>query len=287
MKKLIYIFFVSASFAILSCDMDKNEGRFEADPSSGWVQFRDAGPETIVYGSQSQIVLPVDLKTAVNANGVDVNYTITDVVGNSTSIIAERSGILSISTTSTGEVVLTNDIVINIADTGLSSTVEFDVRLTSTSSATVDVGLSDGSKPTVIRVKICPFNVGLVYDATAIPSVIPANGFDGLEFDQTLVPVAGTTNQFTVETVWGTTFFPCFIGNCNNVAAIRKWPAIITINPDFTITVVGNDPAFPNRYPTSFGTYDPCTDTFNIPELNQAVLTSNQFTTNVTYRPAQ
>lgn len=291
MKKSIYICFLSVSFMFLSCDMnDKNEGRFEPDPNSGWVQFNtelieeDYGtPATVIYGANtSQIVLPIELNVPINAEGTDVNYTITDINGTSASIITQRSGTVNVFKNAAGEVTLDGNIVIDINDSGLDSTVEFDVTITGTNRPNVVAGLPDPSNPATIRVKVCPFNVGLTYNATAVAST----GFEGPEFVQTLVPVAGTTNQFTVETVWGTTFFPCFIGNCNNVAAIRRWPAILTINQtDFSVTVTGNDPAFPNRYPQSVGTYDPCTDTFNIPELKQAVLTSNPFTTNVTYTP--
>ncbi len=278
------------SFTFLSCDLnDKNEGRFESDPNSGWVQFDAAqiasdygSPATVIYGANtSEIVLPVELHVPINASGTDVSYTITDVNGDSSSIIPQRSGTVNIFKNDVGEVLLEGNIVIDINDSGLTSSVEFDVTLTGTNRPNVLPGLSDGSKPITVRFRICPFNVGLTYNATAVAST----GFVGPEFVQTLVPVVGTTNKFTVETVWGTTFFPCFIGNCNNVGAIRRWPAILTINDDFSVTVTGNDPAFPNRYPQSVGTYDPCTDTFNIPELKQAVLTSNPFTTNVTYTP--
>jgi len=270
---------------------DKNEGRFDdSDPNSGWVQFDGAqiaadygAPATVIYGtSVSQIVLPVEVNVPINSNGTEVSYTINDISGNSTSIIPVRSGVVSIFKNDVGEVLLRDNLVIDINNAGtLTSTAEFNITLTGTNRPNVSVGLSDASIPTVIRFRVCLFNVGLNYNATAVAST----GFAGPEFVQTLVPVVGTTNQFTVATVWGTTFFPCFIGNCNNVAAIRRWPAIFTINDNFTVTVTGNDPAFPNRYPTSLGTYDPCTDTFNIPALNQAVLTSNQFTTNVTYTP--
>ena len=282
MRKLIYICFLSFSFAILSCDLnDKNEGRFDdANPSSGWVQFRDGSPVTIIYGSQSSIVLPIDLNAPVNKDGIEVTYTITDISGSSTSLIPERTGTVEIFKNDIGEVVLTNNLVIDLPNTGLASSVIFDIELTSTSRTEVAIGLSDNSRPTTVRVQVCPVNIGTIYNATATAST----GFEGPDFVQTLVPVAGTTNKYSVDTAWGVTFFPCFIGNCASVGAIRRYPAIITVNDDYTVDVVGNDPAFPNRYPGGEGTYDPCTDSFDL-VLRQGLLTSNPFTVNVIYSP--
>lgn len=289
MKKIIYITFASLSLVLASChETDENYGRFDnADSSSGWVQFSDGSPVEFIYGSSSEVPLAVELHAPVNQDGLDVTYTITDVVGNSTSIIPQRTGSVTITADDQiGEIdgasgtqvrYMLKDLVIPVNDSGLSSSVEFDVTLTATSKSQVEVGLSDNSKPTVVRVKICAVNIGTTYAGTAVSST----GFVGPAYTQTLVPVDGNPRQFTTASAWGDQFVQTLTGN---PAAIRPYPATITVNDDYTVTVVGiNTPVAPNRYPGGEGTYDPCSDTFDI-TLRQGVFTT-PFTVHVTYSP--
>ncbi|OYU81619.1 MAG: hypothetical protein CFE23_03875 [Flavobacterium sp. BFFFF1] len=279
MKKSIYILFFGAALALSSCnENDKNTGRFDdADPSSGWVQFVDGSAKEFVYEGASVISLPIVLNAPVNADGIDVNYTITDVSGSSVGIIPERSGVAQIYKDQFGEATRNGNLMINIAEAALTASTEFDVTLTSTSKSSVQIGLPDNSRPTVVRVKICPVNIGTTYAGTAEAST----GFVGPAFTQTLVPVAGNPRQFTTASAWGVGFVPAITGNA---AAIRDYPATITVNDDYSVTVVGiNSAAFPNRYLGGEGTYDPCSDTFDL-VLRQGIFT-NPFTVNVIYSP--
>lgn len=287
MKKHFYVIMAGLSLAFTACHQnDDNYGRFDnADPSSGWVQYSDGGSVQFIYGTSSTISLPVELHAPVNAEGLDVTYTITDVAGNSSTIIPQRTGTFTITSedqinevSANGQIrYMLTDLLIPVNDSGLSQSVEFDVALTATSKSEVQIGLSDNSKPTVVRVKICAVNIGTTYAGTAVSST----GFVGPDFTQTLVPVDGNPRQFTTASAWGVLFVPTL---ANNPAAIRDYPAIITINDDYTVTVVGiNTPTAPNRYPGGEGTYDPCTDTFNI-TLRQGVFTT-PFTVDVTYSP--
>ena len=283
MKKLIYLSSISFMLLLVSCDMnDKNVGRLDSeDPQSGWVQFDDelVGAEvTTVYGAVDAISLPVKLYAPVNKDGLEVSYTITDVVGNSSAIVPERTGIVEIKKNTVGNVVVVGDLVINInPDAGLESNVEFDVTLTGTNRSNVEVGLSDNSKPVVVRIKICAYNIGTTYGGTAVSST----GFNGPAYNVTLVPVAGTTNEFTTTSAWG----PLFVPTLCACPVVRDYPVKITINEDFTVTVVNNHPTIPStQYIGGSGTYDPCTDTFNI-ILQQGIFT-NPFTVNVVWSPA-
>lgn len=280
MKKISLILFATISILFISCnENDENDGRFDSNSQIGWVQFDEEAidePIQVVNGYASTIELPVVLFAPVNKEGVKVNYTITDVVGNSTAVLPQRSGTVEIFKNGAGEVVLSADLVLNLVEADLTSNVEFDVTLTGTDNSNVQVGLSDNSKPVVVRVKICAFNIKTNYVGNAVASV----GVDGPEFAVELVPVPNTTNQFTVTSAWGIQMVPTLC----NCPTRRDYPAIITVNDDFTVTIVGNDPTRPAAYPGGEGTYDPCTDTFNF-TLRQGIF-SSPFTVDVTYTPA-
>jgi hypothetical protein len=298
MKKIIYITFVSLSLVFASChENDENYGRFDsADTSSGWVQYKSDACVGLLYGLASEIQLPIELHVPVNKEGTEVFYSITDVSGNSTSIIPQRTGsvvitaedqINEIDVASQTEVryMLKNLVIPINNDAGLSETTEFDVTITSTNKSQIQVGLSDDSKPTVVRVVIRSFNdaTTYTYGGTAVQMLQPGNtpAFVGPDFTQTLIPVVGNPRQFTTASAWGVLFVPTL---ANNPAAIRDYPATITINDDYTVTVVGiNAPTSPNRYQGGEGTYDPCSDTFEL-TLRQGVFTS-PFTVDVTYSP--
>lgn len=281
MKKLTLIAALAFSSLFVSCDMnDEQAGRFDsANPQSGWVQFENSNPISLIYGTDGTIEIPVELHAPVNKNGIEITYSITDVTGSSTAILPERTGTTEIFKNAQGEVVTEGTLMIPInATAGLTETVEFDVTLTGTSNPNVQVGLGENEKPTTVRVKICPFNVNTTYAGEATSST----GFEGPAYTVTLVPVEGEENTFTTNSAWGTLFVPTLAGN---PAAIRDYPAKVVINDDFTVTVTGNDPAFPARYPGGEGTYDPCTDTFDL-VLRQGVF-ANAFTVNVIWSPAE
>ncbi|AWI24529.1 lipoprotein [Flavobacterium pallidum] len=302
MKKSIYIFFLGAVALLSSCnENDKNYGRFDADPTGGWVQFSEdcAG---IVYGATSEITIPVELYVPVNSDGTDVSYTLSDVVGNSTAIVPERSGSITITADDqenggiTGRRMVKN-IVLNVTDAGLAETVEFDVTLTTTSKSQVTIGLPDNSKPVVKRVVVRAFgSPAYQYAGTSVqylPGTPPTPAFVGPEYTQTLNTVPGTPLQFTTTSAWGPTFVQALSGQNVN----RPYPATITITDvvykdgagnkvsgTYVVNVAGiNDPASPNRYPGGKGTYNACTNTFDI-MLNQGVFNS-PFTVRTIYSP--
>lgn len=278
MKNLVYILFISLSVLFVSCDQnDKNEGRFDdAKSESGWVQFANSNNIQFIYGSASQVSIPVELHTATNKGGTEISYSITDVSGSSAGIIPNRTGTFIIDKDNENEVTLDGFLVIDINDAGLSESVEFDVTLTGTNKPGISIGLSDDSKPVTVRVKICAVNIGSTYAGTAVAST----GNVGPGYTVNLVPVEGQTNTFTTNSAWGVQFVPTLAGN---PAAIRDYPAIVKVNDDYSVTVTGNDPAFPLRYPGGEGTYNPCTDTFNI-VLRQGVF-ATPFTVTVVWSP--
>lgn len=84
--------------------------------------------------------------------------------------------------------------------------------------------------------KLCPYD-GL--NTLSYNGVSTAFGDDAPGFSASLLPVAGTTNQWTVSSAWGPNFVAWGTGNPAFNGAF-PYPARIVLNDDFTVTVVGS-----------------------------------------------
>lgn len=128
MKKIFSSFIVILSaMSFVACDMNNpNEDNFIADSQSGWVGF--ANPGSLVQGNANcgtnEILVPIELHAPVNTDGLDVLYTITDVIGTSAGTITSSARI--------PEGSRTGNLVITYPET-LTSSLEFTVTLTGTS----------------------------------------------------------------------------------------------------------------------------------------------------------
>ena len=292
MKNLKYILLFVAASLFVACSNDDEAARFADDSQSGWVQFkqpstptpiiegRPIAPLEIIFGSTTQIKLPVVLRAPENTDGLEVTYTITDVVGSSAGVISTGSVVVfpkAVAGGSTQLNQLTQDIVIDIVAPTLSSGVEFDVTLTATSRSNVKVGVETEQYPVTRRIKICSTNVPTSY--TGVSTANLAGATPAPSFVPVITPVPGVANSYEFNTCWGVDFIVHMTGN-PATSGIRNYPGIVTINPNFTVTVVGiNTPAAPNRYPGGSGTFNPCTKQINY-VLNQGVFT-NPFTVSV------
>jgi hypothetical protein len=113
----------------------------------------------------------------------------------------------------------------------------------------------------------------------ALPGTYKANPVafdeDADEFTATLTAVAGTTNQFTIDSAWGPHFIYWLTGN-PGYDNKYLYAATITINTDNTVTIVGS-----NTWSAIGGTgvYNPCDNSF-IYTLKQTLF-GNPFTTKV------
>jgi hypothetical protein len=228
------------------------------------------------------LILPVVLRAPENTDGLEVTYTITDVVGSSAGVIATGTVVEFPEAVAGGQNQLnqlTQNIVIDIVATSLTSNVEFDVTLTATSRSNVKVGLDD--YPIKRRVKICSKSVSTNLTGVSIASL--AGATPAPSFVPVVTPVVGVANSFNFNTCWGVDFIVHMTGN-PATSGIRNYPGIVTINPNFSVTVVGiNTPAAPNRYPGGTGTFNPCTKQISY-VLNQGVFT-NPFTVSVVLTP--
>ncbi|WP_396174737.1 hypothetical protein [Flavobacterium sp.] len=292
MKNLRYILLFVATSLFVACSNDDEAARFANDSQSGWVQFKQPSstavqtapiaPLELVIGSSTQLILPVVLRAPENTDGLEVTYTITDVVGSSAGVIATGTVVEFPEAVAGGQNQLnqlTQNIVIDIVATSLTSNVEFDVTLTATSRSNVKVGLDD--YPIKRRVKICSKSVSTNLTGVSIASL--AGATPAPSFVPVVTPVVGVANSFNFNTCWGVDFIVHMTGN-PATSGIRNYPGIVTINPNFSVTVVGiNTPAAPNRYPGGTGTFNPCTKQISY-VLNQGVFT-NPFTVSVVLTP--
>jgi hypothetical protein len=197
-----FLIILSLSF-FTSCEED--DSRFGVDSQSAWVQFTTGAQIDIAYGTTDKIVLPVKLYSAVNP-GLDISYSIQDVVGSSAGVLVSNPGFMTVDSGS-----LEGNLVLDISTVGLSSTIEFDVTLTMSSRENVQIGLSDNSKPIVRRVKICPFVFSSSY--TGVPTANLASGdVEAVSFSVNFVPTMNT-NEFTLTTTWGPNYVAFLTGN--------------------------------------------------------------------------
>ena len=150
MKKIIYGFILCLTAGtFVGCDdyNNPNEGRFEPDTQSGWVQF-DVATTTVLSGATTEFSVPVALHAPVNTDGLTVTYTVTDMTGSTAGVV-----------TYTGEATvpegsLTGDIMFTLSETPLTSCVEYMITITGTSRSNVQVGLGEGERPTTHIVRI-------------------------------------------------------------------------------------------------------------------------------------
>lgn len=151
MKKIVYSLLIS-SFATLfvGCDyQEQNDDKFGADPSAGYVAFSisdngtpDNEDDDFSYagmtfntnvgcGTVEPIRVPITLHAPVNKNGLDINYTITDIVGTSAGNVTVTANI--------PEDQLEGELFIT-APEELSSSISFKLTLTSTENSAVTIG---------------------------------------------------------------------------------------------------------------------------------------------------
>lgn len=152
MKKIVYSLLIS-SFAALfvACDDNNpNEDKFGANPSAGYVEFGliddndtpNDPTDDITYngrtfnanigcGPVEDIRVPIRLVAPVNENGLDVNVSVTDLVGTSAGNVTIMAEIPA------GET--EGELVISYSE-ALANTLAFKVTLESTESDAVTIG---------------------------------------------------------------------------------------------------------------------------------------------------
>lgn len=271
MKNILKLIPILLFVFTLSCEQDDDNARFSSDPTTGWVEFSTTTSSTTISTQTESLSLPVILRVPVYKNGITVTYALEPVIGDFSNIVTTNGNTLEF---------LSNELPgpdgtpsiknIELTFQNLSSTTPltaFDVVLTAVDVDGVNIGLGENS---ITRYRVstpCPtiFSDSYNVDVTALGGTAPSHNVQ-------LVPVPGTDNQFTVSSTWGPNFVGWATGNPGFNGQF-PYPAIITVNPNLTVDVIGTgSPALSG----GSGTYDTCSDVFLI------TLTQDLFTTEFT-----
>ena len=110
----------------------------------------------------------------------------------------------------------------------------------------------------------CDYNGELFnYNYTGVnPNFIGNSNAVGVNFETVLTQT--DENSFNISSAWGPEFVESLTNNSGAYIGLYQYPATITINEDFSITIVAlyeGTPAAPEGT-ISTGTYDPCSQTF-------------------------
>jgi hypothetical protein len=189
MKKILFGFVFSiAAATFVSCDMNNpNEDKFGADPQSGWVNFEQPGGEVTLNAGCGEVAVPFTLGAPSNESGLEVNYTLTDVVGSSAGL--ETRAFVPAGSRQ-GQFVITN------ADE-LTAPVEFILTLTSTSRSNVGIGFP-GSPAQTMTVRVVP---GMArYYATY--NVVETS-FEGEYEYESVVSQGASANELVISNLYG------------------------------------------------------------------------------------
>lgn len=300
MKKLSFIFlFIASLSATIGCDDDENAGRFDQNPSSGWVQFTNATPVTLNFvtpmdmsnpsasEAARKISLPIRLESPIYTDGLEVFYTVTNVSGNAADYVDFSGSYVFPDLSSNNITQFTRNIEMMVKpsalEVGQDAVVVFDVTISGTSSSDVKAGISDGIRPVTKRITInlCQATIAASYSGVstallATPASAPAWTPD---FSN---PVPNVANRWQLPSCWGSNFVPTLTGN--PATSTFTYPGFLQINPDNTVTITGiNAPTTPNRYPGGTGTFNPCTKVITY-RLSQGLFT-NPFQVDVVLTP--
>lgn len=235
MKK-IFLYLLIGTGILTSCnENDPNDDHFNVDSESGWVQFENSSNLSVISGSITQVVIPVSLESPVNGSGLRVSYTITDIVGASSSVIASNPGVFSIS-----EDELTGNLVLGLNPTPLTSAVSFDIELTATSRSNVALGLSDNSRP--IKKRVCISPIFASYTGVSTPVIGGQALNPAPEFVTTITPIAGEANTYAIASAWGPNYVAFLVGD-ESLNGEFPFDATLFIDPlTGEIEITGSDP---------------------------------------------
>lgn len=262
--KLIPILFLVMTF---SCD-NEDDAKFTNDPTMGWVEFSTSTSGTTISLETETLLLPVSLRVPVYENGINVSYELQAVQGDFSSIVSSENTLVFSPLELPGPDgnPKVKSIELNFQNlAALTEVIVFDVVLTAVDENGVDIGL-DGNSITSYRISTpCPLLYSNNYnvDVTALGGTAPSHNVE-------LVSLGN--NQFSVSSTWGPNFVAWATGDASFEGQF-PYPAIITVNSDLTVDVVGAGNA---ALEGGSGTYDSCNDVFLI------TLTQGLFTTDFT-----
>ncbi|WP_298754977.1 hypothetical protein [uncultured Psychroserpens sp.] len=188
MKNLFKITFFSLTLllTVYSCDDSEgeNEGKFNDDPTTGWVQFVTDGFSRNIaidsYNTDNLFEVPVFVNVPISTDELRINYDLVSVSGPDPSTVFSNNGVLVnpagssthffFSDLESGNLDVANGgskdpltieafpkIQFDIAQAvNITEAMIFDIVLTSTSNGKVAAGVDGSSRPIAYRIQICP-----------------------------------------------------------------------------------------------------------------------------------
>lgn len=233
MKKIIAgLSLLLASVAVISCDSDNNpnEDKFNDTPDTGYIAFETPGDTLSITSlaaacstaaTADTLEVPVVLRSIIgnyypfpntpsNENGFEVNYTITDVVGNSSGVnisldfpARTDEGVLSV-----------------IVPQSLTNDLEFKVTLTGTSNSNVTVQTEGVTVAQEVYIRVNRSEKAALYGT-----------YDGVQ-------TSGTTNTpYAVNVTPGSSANEIILSNVFNQEEINGPTATkVIVNDDGTLS---------------------------------------------------
>jgi hypothetical protein len=273
MYKRYYKFTILSILAglVFSCELNNaNEGDYDGtNPRSGWIEFSETSSS--VLSTDGSVNIPIDLNVDINDSDTEISYTVEVISGN-----APETNVGTF-TAVVPSGALNTEIDYDI-DSSIETNYTLQFTIIDTSNPDVIVGL-EGDNPIIYTLEVCSNEFPLSWTGNAF--------FDGGSdpvntFDMTLTPT-GNPGEYDIDTAWG----PDYVALLAQNPALEGqflYAGVLTINPDNSISIVGNDPSlFPGTVTaaesTSGNEFDPCASELRY-TLSQALFTGD-FVVNV------
>ena len=271
MKKIITITFCFClALVTFNCNEEGlNDGKFNSNPESGWIEFDNESSST--NQGQAFVEIPISLPIGINPNGQSITYSISLLSG------SLPDGALGTFSTVIPPAETTANIVFDIPQSDDSYEVVF--TLLRSDNAGFQIGLPDGSKQITHNLFVnCAPVVGTTYNGTVTSSDIGLTSSNNGPFNFTATITQTSDNTYAVNTAWGPNFV-ALLAQQPGLAGAFVYPATLTLNADGSVTVTGGA-----AYATGgSGSYDPCEDVFTY-NISQAVF-NGDFTVDVVLSP--
>lgn len=145
-----------------ACAVDNNEGKFNFDNTSGWVQFETAATENIVldaYDFENSLDIELLVNVPVTPNDINVTYSLQSVSGQDPNTFFSNGDTILLPAEVYGYANVGVNPIISLDINEVQNITEvmvFDVVLESTDAANVTVGIDGSTRPISHRVTICP-----------------------------------------------------------------------------------------------------------------------------------